>query len=193
MPGRHVEGQLVLRGFQAVGGGHLGQSGVVGRGDGPHSWGGWPASGPRKRECSWSPRLIRLVLRLARVEALEAMERDTSGLNSLVALQTTPADVDQKVATALIAYVQQAALDAALALRDGRLDAAEAAACWLCEMRASTEILALQGSRALCDGGRAVGFRDESAERRRCAQCSAGTHHGRVGTKARRQGQGSSA
>ena len=38
----------------------------------------------------------------------------------------TAADVDQRVATALLAYVQQAALDAALALRDGRLDGHDA-------------------------------------------------------------------
>ena len=52
---------------------------------------------------------------------------DTTGLNAAVALRTTPADVDQKIATALLTYVQQVALDAALAIRDGRLDAAEAA------------------------------------------------------------------
>ena len=51
----------------------------------------------------------------------------TTDLSSTVALRTTPADVSQLIATALLAYVQQAALDAALALRDGRLDAAEAA------------------------------------------------------------------
>ena len=38
----------------------------------------------------------------------------------------TAADVSQLIATALLPHVQQAALDAALALRDGRLDAAEA-------------------------------------------------------------------
>ena len=47
-------------------------------------------------------------------------------LNTTVALRTTPADVDQKVATALLTYVTQVALDAAFALRDGRLDSAEA-------------------------------------------------------------------
>ena len=52
---------------------------------------------------------------------------DSTGLNATVALRTTPADVDQKIATALLTYVQQVALDAALAIRDGRLDAAEAA------------------------------------------------------------------
>ena len=51
----------------------------------------------------------------------------TTDLNTTVALRTTPADVDQKVATALLTYVTQVALDAALALRDGRLDSAEAA------------------------------------------------------------------
>ncbi|CAE7581880.1 unnamed protein product, partial [Symbiodinium necroappetens] len=39
---------------------------------------------------------------------------DTAGLNAAVALRTTPADVDQKIATALLTYVQQVALDAAL-------------------------------------------------------------------------------
>ena len=43
-----------------------------------------------------------------------------------MALRTTPADVDQKVTTALLTYVTQVALGAALALRDGRLDGAEA-------------------------------------------------------------------
>ena len=52
---------------------------------------------------------------------------DSTGLNATVALRTTPADVDQKIATALLTYVQQVVLDAALAIRDGRLDAAEAA------------------------------------------------------------------
>ena len=50
----------------------------------------------------------------------------TSDLNAAVALRTTPLDVDTKIANALLQYVQQTALDAALALRDGRLDAAEA-------------------------------------------------------------------
>ena len=52
---------------------------------------------------------------------------DSTGLNATVALRTTPADVDQTIATALLTYVQQVVLDAALAIRDGRLDAAEAA------------------------------------------------------------------
>ncbi|CAE7652379.1 unnamed protein product, partial [Symbiodinium microadriaticum] len=52
---------------------------------------------------------------------------DRTDLNGSVALRTTPADVDQKIATALLPLVAQTALDAALALRDGRLDAAEAA------------------------------------------------------------------
>ena len=50
----------------------------------------------------------------------------TSDLNAAMALRTTPADVSQLIATALLPFVQQTALDAALALRDGRLDAAEA-------------------------------------------------------------------
>ena len=50
----------------------------------------------------------------------------TSDLTAAVALRTTPLDVDTKIANALLQYVQQTALDAALALRDGRLDAAEA-------------------------------------------------------------------
>ena len=50
----------------------------------------------------------------------------TSDLTAAVALTTTPADVSQLIATALLPFVQQTALDAALALRDGRLDAAEA-------------------------------------------------------------------
>ena len=44
-----------------------------------------------------------------------------------LASRTTPLDVDTKIANALLTYVQQVALDAALAIRDGRLDAAEAA------------------------------------------------------------------
>eukprot|EP00439_Symbiodinium_sp_Y106_P011184 s3413_g1.t1 len=51
----------------------------------------------------------------------------TTDLNSTVALRTTPTDVSQLIATALLPFVQHAALDAALAIRDGRLDAAEAA------------------------------------------------------------------
>ena len=45
----------------------------------------------------------------------------TSDLNA-----AAPTDVSQLIATALLPFVQQTALDAALALRDGRLDAAEA-------------------------------------------------------------------
>ena len=63
----------------------------------------------------------------------------TTDLNSSVALRTTPADVDQKIATALLPLVAQTVLDAALALRDGRLDAAEAA------------IAALQGAQTAAD------------------------------------------
>ena len=51
----------------------------------------------------------------------------TTDLNGTVALRTTPADVDQKIATALLPLVAQTVLDAALAIRDGRLDAVEAA------------------------------------------------------------------
>ena len=51
----------------------------------------------------------------------------TTDLSSTVALRTTPADVSQLIATALLPFVQQAALDAALAIQDGRLDASEAA------------------------------------------------------------------
>eukprot|EP00439_Symbiodinium_sp_Y106_P081100 s352_g20.t1 len=49
------------------------------------------------------------------------------------ALRTTPADASQLIATALLPFVQQTAVDAALALRDARLDGHDA------------EILALQG------------------------------------------------
>ena len=44
----------------------------------------------------------------------------TTDLNSSVALRTTPADVDQKIATALLPLVAQTVLDAALALRPRR-------------------------------------------------------------------------
>ena len=55
------------------------------------------------------------------------LDRPSTGdLTAAVNLKTTPADVDQRVTTALLTYVTQVALDAALALRDGRLDAAEA-------------------------------------------------------------------
>ena len=43
-----------------------------------------------------------------------------------LAARQTAADVDQRVATALLSYVTQAAFDAALALRDGRLDGHDA-------------------------------------------------------------------
>ncbi|CAE7462301.1 unnamed protein product, partial [Symbiodinium microadriaticum] len=49
-----------------------------------------------------------------------------AGLYNLLLLKTTLTDVDRKVATALLTYVTQAVLNAALAIRDGRLDAAEA-------------------------------------------------------------------
>ena len=47
-------------------------------------------------------------------------------LKGAVKLKTTMAEVDQRVTTALLTYVTQVALDAALALRDGRMDSAEA-------------------------------------------------------------------
>ena len=52
---------------------------------------------------------------------------NNTDLNTALASRTTPLDVDMKIANALLTYVQQVALDAALAIRDGRLDAAEAA------------------------------------------------------------------
>ena len=59
--------------------------------------------------------------------ATALLDRPSStDLTTAVNLKTTPADVDQKVATALLTCVTQVALDAALALRDGRHDSAEA-------------------------------------------------------------------
>ena len=57
------------------------------------------------------------------------------------ALRTTPADVTQLIATALLPFVQQAAVDAALALRDARLDGHD------------TEILALQNAGPFATAG----------------------------------------
>ena len=62
-------------------------------------------------------------LKLANHPTTAAMN---SSITAAVALRTTPTDVSQLIATALLPFVQQTALDAALALRDGRLDAAEA-------------------------------------------------------------------
>ena len=70
---------------------------------------------------------------------LAAAEGLVAANSSSIALRTTPADVDQKIATALLPLVAQTVLDAALALRDGRLDAAEAA------------IAALQGAQTAAD------------------------------------------
>ena len=78
------------------------------------------------------------------------------------------ADVAAALATALAGYTDTAGLNAQLAVRDARLD------------RHDAEILAPARCGALCDGGRAVGFRNEPAERHRCAQRSAGrSDHGR--------------
>ena len=63
---------------------------------------------------------------LATVAATYALKSVVDQLAIDVAARQTAADVDQRVATALLAYVQQAALDAALALRDGRLDGHDA-------------------------------------------------------------------
>ena len=63
---------------------------------------------------------------LATVAATYALKSVVDQLALDVAARQTAADVDQRVATALLAYVQQAALDAALALRDGRLDGHDA-------------------------------------------------------------------
>ena len=65
----------------------------------------------------------------------------TSDLTAAVALRTTPADVTQLIATALLPFVQQAAVDAALALRDARLDGHD------------TEILALQNAGPFATAG----------------------------------------
>ena len=61
-------------------------------------------------------------------QALDIAARQTAAdVSQAISMRTTPADVDQKIATALLPLVAQTALDAALALRDRRLDAAEAA------------------------------------------------------------------
>ena len=58
----------------------------------------------------------------AAIAALQGQVASTSDLTAAVNLRTTPADVSQLIATALLPFVQQAAVDAALALRDSRLD-----------------------------------------------------------------------
>ncbi|CAE7910020.1 unnamed protein product, partial [Symbiodinium necroappetens] len=63
---------------------------------------------------------------LATVATTYALKSVVDQLAIDLAARQTAADVDQRVATALLAYVQQAALDAALALRDGRLDGHDA-------------------------------------------------------------------
>ena len=63
---------------------------------------------------------------LATVATTYALKSVVDQLALDVAARQTAADVDQRVATALLAYVQQAALDTALALRDGRLDGHDA-------------------------------------------------------------------
>ena len=63
---------------------------------------------------------------LATVAATYALKSVVDQLAVDLAARQTAADVDQRVATALLAYVQQAALDAALGLRDGRLDGHDA-------------------------------------------------------------------
>ena len=63
---------------------------------------------------------------LASVAATYALKTVVDQLAIDLAARQTAADVDQRVATALLAYVQQAALDTALALRDGRLDGHDA-------------------------------------------------------------------
>ena len=63
---------------------------------------------------------------LATVATTYALKSVVDQLAIYLAARQTAADVDQRVATALLAYVQQAALDAALALRDGRLDGHDA-------------------------------------------------------------------
>ena len=75
-----------------------------------------------------------------RVQSSLAMA-STSDLTAAVALRTTPADVSQLIATALLPFVQQAAVDAALALRDARLDGHD------------TEILALQNAGPFATAG----------------------------------------
>ena len=63
---------------------------------------------------------------LATVAANYALKSVVDQLAIDLASRQTAADVDQRVATALLSYVTQAAFDAALALRDGRLDGHDA-------------------------------------------------------------------
>ena len=63
---------------------------------------------------------------LATVAANYALKSVVDQLAIDLAACQTAADVDQRVATALLSYVTQAAFDAALALRDGRLDGHDA-------------------------------------------------------------------
>ena len=58
----------------------------------------------------------------ASVDAKLASYSNTAAMNSAITANNVTADVDQRVTTALLTYVTQVALDAALALRDGRLD-----------------------------------------------------------------------
>ena len=63
---------------------------------------------------------------LATVAANYALKSVVDQLAIDLAARQTAADVDQRVATALLSYVTQAAFDAALAPRDGRLDGHDA-------------------------------------------------------------------
>ena len=63
---------------------------------------------------------------LATAAANYALKSVVDQLAIDLAARQTAADVDQRVATALLSYVTQAAFDAALALRDGRLDGHDA-------------------------------------------------------------------
>ena len=63
---------------------------------------------------------------LATVAATYALKSVVDQLAIDLAARQTAPDVDQRVATALLSYVTQAAFDAALALRDGRLDGHDA-------------------------------------------------------------------
>ena len=74
-------------------------------------------------------------------QAIATAMASTSDLTAAVNLRTTPADVSQLIATALLPFVQQVAVDAALALRDARLDGHD------------TEILALQNAGPFATAG----------------------------------------
>ena len=63
---------------------------------------------------------------LATVATTYALKSVVDQLAIDLTARQTAADVDQRVATALLSYVAQAAFDAALALRDGRLDGHDA-------------------------------------------------------------------